>query len=111
MLGLEWSSGRKAVRDRRLQALCSFVQVLEDLIQDIHGGTSHFLIGSSSFTKKLPGLAAEYLSVTGPPLSCEPQACNQRKQRTVAILAGGISLERLRHDGNRDGTGRRGRHS
>ena len=60
--------------------------------------------------KKLPGLAAEYLSVTGPPLSCEPQACNQRKQKTVAILAGGISLERSRHDGNRDGTGHRGRH-
>ena len=57
--------------------------------------------------KKLPGLAAEYLSVTGPPLSCEPHVCNQRKQKAVAILAGGISFERPRHDGNRDGTGRR----
>ena len=60
--------------------------------------------------KSCPGLAAEYLSVTGPPLNGAPQACNQRKQKAVAILAGGISLERLRHDGNRDGTGHRGRH-
>jgi hypothetical protein len=62
MLGLEWSSGRKAVRDRRLQALCSFVQVLEDLIQDIHGGASHCLIGSSSFTKKVARIS---ISVMG----------------------------------------------
>src|SRR6516225_612615 len=60
--------------------------------------------------KSCPGLAAEYLSVTGPPLNGAPQACNQRKQKAVAILAGGISLEETEARRQWDCAGCRGHH-